>query len=395
MGQVYSPEQVTAGEVPAAGGIDQLQAAAFFMNSLRGFLPTNLNTRILIPGSIATGQATRRSDVDYLLVDSSCDRDGEPLISSESRMRQRLHITGTIRYVTERFHVHLEGKTYTDAGLARMGNRIYDALWLSHALDIQDNYPDWSHRKPLEILRPYAVDIHNLTEPREISLTGAVATRYMDGKVSIFEEAGEFNPDSRRDLLRFQRALEAPKAYARKMIAVSALEGCHITNPDVTSRQNMRDQTNAILDRIDTTGKMRRYNDLLVGLDREYDQVLDEALKSDSISEYEMWLAGNYLASCALALRLAHGYARHIDEVTLWHPSIDYGRFGIDINEEYDTDFALEHSLSEPLDDGENEIHTDALEELSDPVNINLSHEEIDELIDQLTRDPQRQFARS
>lgn len=385
MGQVYSPERVASGQVPPENGMNQVQAAALFMNFMKSFPATSLHTRLLIPGSTATGQADRRSDIDYLLVD--CSEDLPP----HRREVQARFIADTMAYARETFHVHFEGQRYSESSLATVGFAVYDALYLDHALKIQDRMPEWSHRKPVEKLRPFAVEPQDMSDPRKATLAGAISLRYMTAKIEGFDEAGDFNPDSGLGLLRFQRALEAPKAYARKMLVISAMEGHEISDdPDVTSKENMKEHTDRMLDTIDKTGRLRHYNDLLAGLDAEYSEVLDTALKTGDMAAYERWLTSNYLPACALARRLAEEYRWYIDDATRNNPDINFWRYGIDICDYFDSDFCMNSSSSEPLGDQFDGPWEKRKEEFSDPVLINMSPQEIDAFLDIVYGQPDR-----
>lgn len=382
MGEVYSPERVARHEVPEAGGQDQLEAAGFIMNRIRAFPLTSAHAGLIIPGSIATGQANRRSDVDYVLVDRS---QGLP---ANRRLIQAEFIRDTFAHAERTFNVRLEGQRYTDPELAAMNTAIYDALWLAHALEVQDNHPDYAHGKPLEALRYLAIDLGGLQDPQRISMVGAISLRYMAGKAAVFSEAGEFNPSSRRDLLRFQRALEAPKALARKMLPISEIEGHEVIEPDVTSRQNMKQQMEKILERIDDSGRLNHYHDILVELDQEYDHILEETLLTGDIEAYGSWLRGNYLPACALAHQLAEACRDHIDRMTYDHPGMNFYYYGIDLEDEFDADFALQHSLGEPLVAGNGEPI--AHERISRTYLYNEGVEEIDAFLDTVYGPPER-----
>ncbi len=372
MGVVYSPEQVAEGSIPAADGSDQIAGAALLMNYVRSFPLTSRHAALLIPGSTATGQATRRSDVDFLLVD---DSDGLP---QHRRDRQQHFIRDTLEHVGERYGVQLEGQRYTRREMAHAGHGMYDAFWLAHALDIQRKYPDWSHRQPLEGLHPYAIGFEPPRSAERVTLAAAISLRYMANKTDLFGEAGELNPNGRRDLLRYQRALEAPKAYARKMLAVSALEGCEVADPDVTSRENMQLLMEGVFERIGSA-KLRGYNDRLVALDAEYDEVLDEAATSGDVTAYSRWLSEHYLPACGLALQLGNGYLEHINDVVWTHPDINFWHYGVDVHAGYDEDYALHHSSSGPLEHDGSVPAT--LEPMSAPILVNMHPEDIDTLI--------------
>jgi hypothetical protein len=343
MGEVYTPERVSNGEIPDANGMDQVKAAGLLMNHIRSFPTTSTHARLIIPGSTATGEANRRSDVDYLLVDDSAG------LPPNRRGIQSGFIRNTLQHIADNYHVRLEGQHLTGRDVAAIGHTVYDAFWLSHALEVQDTLPDWSHRRPLEDLRTFAIDLERPDDPQKITLSTAIALRYMAVKEATFSEAGEFDSGSTRDLLRFQRALEAPKALARKMLAVAALEGFELESADVTSRKSMKEHMDQILERIDSSGKLRGYNDRLAELDAEYDLVLDEAATKGEVAGYERWLRENYLFACAIALRLSEAYRWHIEGLTYEHPEIDFWKYGIDINAELDAEFALNHSLAEPF----------------------------------------------
>jgi predicted nucleotidyltransferase len=379
MGEVYSPEQVASGAIPAAGGEDQEQAAAVLMNFVRSSPLTSAHARLLIPGSTATGQADRRSDVDYLLVDAATGPEGVPDLSPHRRELQARFIRETLDYAADYYNVRFEGQHYTEAQLLRMGRTVYDAFWISHGLDVQDNHPDFAHRQPLERLRPYAIGFKLPDDPERITLASAIAMRYMTGKVNAFSEAGDFNPSSWRDLRRLQRAFEAPKALARKMITMSALEGHEITDPDVTSKQSMKQQMDQILTRFNGGARLAQHIDRLAALDEEYDEVLDEAVRGD-VLPYEKWLRDNYLPACAMALQLAEGCADHIDRITLAHPDVSFWTYGVDVESDLDVDFALQHSMSEPLTapSASGDSPDSRPDEFSEARLINMSPEHID-----------------
>jgi hypothetical protein len=316
--------------------------------------------------------------------------DGSHALPPHRKEIQARFIGETLRYASETYNVRFEGQHFTDMNLASTALKVHDAFFLSHGLKIQDDYPDWAHRRPLEVLRPYALGFDHPDSPEKTTLAGAIALRYMAGKIEVFSEAGDFNPSSPRDLRRFQRALEAPKAYARKMLAVSALEGFEAEDPDVTSRENMREQTDQILGRVDRTGRLRHYNDLLTQLDAEYDTVLDHAALTGDVAQYESWLKDNYLPACALAMQLAGGYLDHTDKVTLAHPDIRFWTYGIDPGDVYNSEFALQNSASEPLP-GEIALGNGgqiATEEISDTILYGMASDEVDAFLDTVYGQP-------
>lgn len=381
MGEVFSPERVASGAIPAADGSDHEQAAALVMNFVRSSPLTSAHSQLLIAGSTATGRANRRSDIDYLLVDAASGPEGVPDLAPHRMELQARFITETMDYASSYYNVRFEGQRYTEAQLKKAGRAIYDAFWLAHGLDVQDNYPDFVHGRPLERLRPYAIGFEVPENPEMITLASAIAIRYMAGKVNVFGEAADFDPSNTRDLRRLQRAFEAPKALARKMVMMSAIGGREVADPDVTSRQSMKEEMDDILS-FDSTGRLARYNNQLAALDEEYDGVLDEAVRG-SVAPYERWLRDTYLPACAMALRLAEGCADEIDRITWGHPAVSFWRYGIDIEGEFDADFALHHSLSEPIAGSPApEEETGPRPESSSPLLVNMWPEQIEELID-------------
>lgn len=363
MGVVYPEQDVALGNVPAADGTDHLQAARLFFDSLTTTgTPTYGNVRVMLLGSVVTGKSTRRSDLDYFLVRTP--------LEGEEGVRQQLHIASAANATRNRHHVRLEGQQFTDRHVMRNGHNIGDPLWLAHAADIQDNHPRWTHGQPIDPLRPYAIDIRqDLDEPDQRSRLAQSILQYFGHKINIFEEAGDFNQERSSDLHLLQRALEAGKAYARKGIAIMALEGVAVGDADVTDKASMRQHADVILDRIDGTGQLRRTTDVINELDREYDHVLDEALASGSTDVYQRWLSSNYLRACAAALRLAYGYFEYIDDVTWRDDSIVLD--GID--GDY-ADHSMQDSSGEPLEDGSYQAPIN-------PILINLEVDQLEALV--------------
>ncbi|HEX7632745.1 MAG TPA: hypothetical protein VF401_00300 [Candidatus Saccharimonadales bacterium] len=339
MGVVYSELAVKTGAIPAESGLDHLQAAHFFFDALtEPGAPTSDTARLLLLGSVVTGQCNRRSDLDYFLI-------RRPL-AGDAGIHQELRIQGAIRAVDERFHVRLEGKQFTEHAIAYGGHSIASPLWLSHALDIQDNYPQWAHRAPVEQLRPYAVNLDgDLHSPYKRSAVAQEIYQYFGHKVRMFSEAGEFSAERPTDLHRLQRALEAGKAYARKGLAIMALEGAAVIGADVTSKASMRDQSARLLEKIDKNGSMQRATDLLNGLDAEYGELLNQAATSGDTRAYGTWLKQNYLPACAASLRLSQEYLDYVDHLTLYDPAITFEELDSD-----DDDCSIHDSGSWSLD---------------------------------------------
>ena len=363
MGVVYPEQDVALGNVPAADGTDHLQAARLFFDSLTNTgTPTYGNVRVMLLGSVVTGRSTRRSDLDYFLVRTP--------LEGEEGVRQQLHIASAANATRNRYHVRLEGQQFTERYIARNGHNIGDPLWLAHVADIQDNHPGWTHGQPIDQLRPYAIDIRqDLDEPDQRSRLAQSILQYFGHKINIFEEAGDFNQERSSDLHLLQRALEAGKAYARKGIAVMALEGVAVGEADVTDKASMREHAEAILDRIDQTGQLRKTTEVINDLDQEYDHVLDEALSSGSTDVYQRWLSSNYLRACAAALRLAYGYFDYIEDVTWQDDSIVLDRIG----DSY-ADHSMQDSSGEPLEEGSYQAPIN-------PILINLEVDQLDVLI--------------
>lgn len=359
MGVVYPEQDVALGNVPDASGIDHLRAAHLFFDSLTApDTPTHGNVKVMILGSVVTGHATRRSDLDYFLVREPCE--------GEETMRQRLHIESAVHAARTRHHVRLEGQQFTQRDVMRGG--IGDPLWLKHVVDIQDSHPEWVHGQPIEPLRSYAIDLRtDLDAPEKRSVLARDTLEYFGHKINVLEEAGDFDHTQMSDLHLLQRALEAGKAYTRKGIAILALEGTFFDNADVTDRDNMQQHSEIVLDRIDGTGQLQRATEVINGLDREYDDVLDEALASGETSAYRTWLSDSYLRACAAALRLAKGYYDYIDDITWRDRSIVIGQL------EYD-DHSMQDSGGEPLGEGDYRA-------VADPALINLDVEELDVII--------------
>jgi hypothetical protein len=365
MGVVYPERDVAAGRVPAENGLDHINAARFFFNSLTDpAMPTSDNVRLLMLGSVVTGNATRRSDLDYFLVRTP--------LEDNARMQQDLHILSAIRATGKKYNVRLEGQQFTEHEVSMNGHAIGEPLWVSHVVHIQDHYPHWAYRKPVEGLRPYSIDVNgDMSSPEKRGALAETISRYFGHKVTTFREAGDFEPERSKDLHIMQRALEAGKAYARKGIALMALKGASISNDvDVTSKISMGEQTDRLLENIDESRRMRRATNTLNDMDREYDSVLEDALNRSSTQEYTKWLRQNYLYACAAALQLAQDYFEYINTLTWQDASLAF-----DSINQFEDDFSLHDSASEIIESPG--------QESGNAILINLAPADLDEFVKQ------------
>lgn len=371
MGRVPRPIEFQNG-LPADHGIDHMRAAKLFLSYLRTSHLTRETTRATILGSTATGNADELSDVDYFVVRKS--------LEGEAGIRQRLFIEGARRYASSRYRVHFEG-TVCDEDVLRRDliqddHAVTDSLWVAHGVNIEDEHPEWSYREPFGLLRENAINIEKPKNSEEITLIAAIAIRYFKHKERMFSEAGVFDPANQNDYLVMQRGFETAKAYVRKMLGFSSLEGYVISHYDVTSKVSMQEEGEKIITRIDESGLMKHYTDLILNLNAKYRELVKETVKSQDIDKYTQWLGRHYLIVCGAALRLTQLYSAYIDGVTLAHPEVNFWKYGIDLDSEYDEYDERARTDNEP--GSKKLIILKPKTIIREPVFINMSTEEID-----------------
>lgn len=355
MGVLYSVAEVSSGSVPKADGTDHLKALNFFFDRLTDpDAPTANNIRLLMLGSVVTGQANRRSDLDKFLIT------GDPLESNPDRDlflagRQQIYIRSVEQATAKRYKVHIEGKTFTEREIGWFGRNIGEPNWASHCVDIQDRFPHYAYRRPFDDfdsafrnsdgsigyvevpgLRRYSIGLDNLdnTDTRNNLLSNVMS--YFEGKVELFSNAGDFNHKRHTDMHRYQRALEIAKAATRKALAISALEGQYDGSGDVTSKSSMYEQVAELTKRIDGNGRIQNAIDLVIGLDNEYSAALDEALETGNTSKYLSWLQQNYLPSCAAALFISRSFYNYANDFSWTDSRVVLDMFNNDYSESFE-----------------------------------------------------------
>lgn len=392
MGVIYNLEEVSSGRVPEV--CDLINARDYYYNALTDpGAPTYDNIRLLILGSVATskrinneivGPVTRRSDFDRLLIIGSL-YDQENNKSLEKAGQQKLYIESVERATANKYHVKIEGKIFTEKDVLSFGPKIGDPLWISHCVDMQNN-SRWSYRQPFDDfytkslqfipgLRNYGLDITDkdkLVNPEVRSLLISNIMSYFINKENLFANAGI--PDFRRriDLHSMQRALEFGKASTRKALGISALRDNFVNGYDVTDKKSMREQSEIILDQIYDDGNRRKSNqmrkalDLVNGLDKDYEELLPDTLKTGKMSDYKNWLEENYLPACMAALFLSRSYYEWANDLTWTDETI------------------MCNLLDEPNDNMEDSAgeSIDLKEEETLPILVNMDQNEMYQLIE-------------
>lgn len=292
MGLVYSPEAVAEARVPDIS--DQYDAAQRLIDECAEWAgETEANDEPhprgwMVYGSVAKGEATRRSDVDLLVV---FDRENEVYIRRE--------LFTLIESVQVQFTVFVEHNLYS-VNDARAGRHNLDRLFVGHLLEAQ-RHSRWSAGKPASHFNPGGIGTETLDEVREIIMAYTLA------KTQKFSRA---KTGSTQDLRSLQRAFELPAALERKFKRLADLM-------DMENSPSSLVLPSLIANNPPYYGGLPNVDshlNWLVKEDREYSGLLELVLDGQmKLQDYIDWLEGKYEESIDHALRLSLGVLALLD----------------------------------------------------------------------------------
>lgn len=303
MGRLYTPGDIEGGRVPRGDGSDHYKAAEVLLDGVRAVDTPEQPMSGMAFGSLVTGNAGRRSDLDFLLRYSSLDQ-----------LRDLQIIT---RSVQDNLRVAVEAQTFQDGAFRTPASHDVSPLFASHLLHVQDEFPQWVHGLPVEELREFAIDtrdrdgVESDDEAREVLID---VISYLHYKMRQFAKTALMAHQRKINYYTTQRALELPKALGRKALAVHRLLGTDGPSADVTDRNAMRNSFYGLIEAIDDDGTVEHYH-FLDGLDADYDRALEEAVSSMDTEEYTRWLGENWLKACHAAHLLCEGFGEAMEKV--------------------------------------------------------------------------------
>ncbi len=301
MGRLYTPEDIEGGRIPHGDGSDHYQAAETLLDAIRALDTPDEPMSGMAFGSLVTGNASRRSDVDFLL-----------RYSSLAQLEDLQAVTGSIQ---DDFRVAVEAQTFRDGAFSRPASHDVSPLFASHLLHVQDEYSRWVHGLPVEELRQFAIDTREgtgSTEDAKDVLTDVIS--YLHYKMRQFAKTSLMAHQRKVNYYTTQRALELPKALGRKALAVHHLLGTDGPSQDVTDRAAMRDSFYGLVDNLDDDAAVEHYH-FLDRLDAEYDRELERAVSRGDTEQYQRWLGANWLNACHAAHRLCEDFGEAMEEV--------------------------------------------------------------------------------
>ncbi len=216
MGRLYTPGDIEGGRVPNRDGSDHYEAAAVLLDGVRAVDTPDQPMSGMAFGSLVTGNAGRRSDLDFLLRYSS--------------LEQLQDLQAITRSVQERFHVVVEAQTFQDGAFRTPASHDVSPLFASHLLHVQDEYSQWVHGLPVEELRQFAIDTRDRgdvsdDEAKEVLID---VISYLHYKLRQFAKTALMAHQRKVNYYTTQRALELPKALGRKALAVHRLLGTEV-----------------------------------------------------------------------------------------------------------------------------------------------------------------------
>lgn len=310
MGRLYPSEKVYNGDVPAANGSDHLQAAKKLLNEMRAMDDAEWPLSGMAFGSVITGKTNRRSDVDFLIVYSSIEQ---------------LEALGILQAeLAEEHKVIVEPQTFQQGAFDSPATHDVSPLFGSHLLDVQDNYPRWTHGSPVESLRGFVIGPESAGAEDEEGVLRDVMS-YTHYKLRLFASAClRTGIQGSKDLYVMQRALELPKGLGRKSGAIVSVLGDRIIDQDVTDRAEMQESFSSLIEMSGDSEMLPAYNKL-VELDQQYDEILEDAAVSGDVTDYDMWLDENAQDAARLAHELADGFSSTVRQLGRVH--------GVDIEE--------------------------------------------------------------
>ena len=301
MGRLYSPDRIEEGRIPNGDGSDHSQAAKMLLDGVRDVDRPGEPMSGMAFGSVITGRANRRSDVDFLLRYSS--------------LEQLIELQKIVEEIETRHHVNVEAQTFQYDALTSPSSHDISPLFASHLLDVQDEYPRWVHGLPVEELRQFAIDTREKSpEDVEDILTDVIS--YIHYKMRQFAKTSLMRRGQQINYYTTQRALELPKGLGRKAIAITRMLGAEPHGRDVTDKAAMRDGFYALMGKFDDDSLVEHYH-YLDGLDAAYDRQLEQAVKTGDTEEYTRWLGAHWLKACDAAHRLCEDFGDAMKEVAV------------------------------------------------------------------------------
>lgn len=301
MGRLYSPDRIEEGRIPNGDGSDHSQAAKMLLDGVKDVDRPGEPMSGMAFGSVITGRANRRSDVDFLLRYSS--------------LEQLIELQRIVEEVETNHHVNVEAQTFRHDALESPSSHDISPLFASHLLDVQDEYSRWVHGLPVEELRQFAIDTREKSpEDVEDILTDVIS--YVHYKMRQFAKTSLMRRSQHINYYTTQRALELPKALGRKAVTVTRMLGVEMPGKDVTDKAAMRDSFYALTETLDDDSSVEHYH-YLDGLDASYDKHLEEAVKTGDTEAYTRWLGSNWLKACDAAHRLCEDFGDAMKEVAV------------------------------------------------------------------------------
>lgn len=308
MGRLYPSEKVYNGDIPAADGRDHVEAAKKFLDEMRKMDDPDSPLSGMTFGSVITGNANRRSDVDFLVVYYS--------------LQQLEDLGEVIAEIDRRHNVMIEAQTFQLGAFNSPATHDVSPLFGAHLLDVQDNHPGWTIGSAIEPLRDFVAG------PDSNGEAGFFMSReeydqkvlrdvmsYAHYKLRLFASSSLMaKVKGSKDLYVMQRALELPKGLGRKAGAIVSTLGGVEVDLDVTDREAMKESFAQL---IELTGdeEMVSLYDELIKLDAEYDQLLEEAILTGEIADYDEWINMNSNRARKDAHNLADAFARAVDRL--------------------------------------------------------------------------------
>jgi hypothetical protein len=317
MGVVFSPEAIRSGRVPVEGAheLAAQEAMQFLLGEGDSF--NELAHSFLIYGSVASGTATIRSDLD-LFVAPYRTHAGTPNVPEGpgATLKRRL---------LDKYSVPLETHV-VPAGSFWPEDHSIDPLLVDHLLEAQEN-PLYSYNWPINRYRDQDsshLDTNQIT---------TLVHRYASRKLGYFADA-EFHCTGVPDLKVFQRALELPKAIGRKLFRLHRDEDVHIHTPAeafgqfamrIATRTSLYEDYYMARNALEnpepeksalsymSDAQYQQSFDLHINrnheveaviklgkMDDEYNLVLQDALETGRAEPYKNWLQANYLTALHL-----------------------------------------------------------------------------------------------
>jgi len=306
MGQIFSAEKVSRGEIPEAGA--HAAAGRFILDRLfeRKLCVVDEShpsyygiDAAMIYGSTAMGRAAVRSDLDVLAI--------------YAYPKDLPYFRNILIETEDLFHVPIEPQLYRSGALSTPSRHSIDPLYAQHLLEVQEmSDPMWSVNWPVDGLRNIA------NQELGEDYLRRLATGYAGGKARQLTRAS-LNYRGEVDTHDMQRALELPSAIGRKILPIYVEPE---EMPDVVDKAEMIKKVRQVtLEQvIDGNERVLPYFDRLLVLDREYDELLAQVTKSQiTIGQYEQWLQDHYLEAIETGVLLTNFWS---DQVSYRYMSV-------------------------------------------------------------------------